>query len=85
MTALIFDTLPGDATFQPLDRPVLYPPDFPAFYEWAAHFRLAYDLNHRLSDFFDSPCYVAQRGVRLSSGPAWDRLWYRLLGEVGDE
>ena len=85
MTSLMYDTLPDDATFQPLDRPVFYPPDFPALNEWAAHFRWAYDLKHPLSAFFDSPCYVARRGVRLSSGPAWDRLWSRLFREVGDE
>ena len=85
MTSLMYDTLPDDATFERLDRPVFYPPDFPALNEWAAHFRRAYDLKHGLSDFFDLPCYVARRGVRLSSGPAWDRLWSRLLWEVGDE
>ncbi len=85
MTSLMYDTLPDDATFERLDRPVFYPPDFPALNEWAAHFRWAYDLKHPLSAFFDSACYVAWRGVRLSSGPAWDCLWSRLLGEVGDE
>ena len=85
MTSLMYDTLHDDATFQPLDRPVFYPPDYPPLGEWAAHFRWAYDLKDGLSTFFDSTCYVARRWVRLSSGPAWDRLWSRLLGEVGDE
>ena len=85
MTFLMYDTLPDDATFEPLDRPVFYPPDFPALNEWAAHFRLAYDLKNPLSDFFDSPCYVARRGTRLCSDSAWDRLWPSLLREVGDE
>ena len=85
MTSLMYDTLPDDATFEPLDRPVFYPPDFPALDKWAAYFRLAHDLKHRLSAFFDSPCYVARRGVRLSSDSAWDRLWSSLLREVGDE
>ena len=81
----MYDTLPNDATFQPLDRPVFYPPDFPALNEWAAQFRWAYDLKDGLSTFFDSPCYVARRGVRLASDAAWDRLWSRLLGEADDE
>ena len=85
MTSSCYDTLPNDATFQPLDRPVLYPPDFPPIREWAAHFRLAYDLKHRLFDFFDSPCYVTKRAVRISTDSAWDRLWSRLLREAGDE
>ena len=85
MTPLFYDTLPDNSTFEHLSPPILYPPDFPPLREWAAHFRLAYDLKHRLFDFFDSPCYVTRRGVRLSTDSAWDRLWSRLLREVGNE
>ena len=92
MTAKFYDTLPPDATsraVKPGDSVFPFPRSLcpetfdPQVLEWAGTFFAAYNLRPQLREFFDS-CYISGRSVRLSTDSAWDRIWSRLLREVGD-
>ncbi len=100
MTLIFYDTLPDDATNEPLDEiRALFPESLPdtifpfprALYPPDFHPSILEwagtffaAYNLDLSAFFDAPYVVGDRRVRTADDSAWDRLWAWLL-EDGDE